>query len=343
MAGAGALRSVAVARGSEPVRVTGAPRSVQGPASGLVRDVPSKRRGVDRSVLVPLVLVHVAAVGLGPATARLDAVFVCVVLYVATGFGVTAGAHRLFTHRTFTPAPWLRDALAVAFLLAGQGSLHRWVRDHTMHHSHADRPGDPHSPTEGGFFWSHFGWLWTKPPSREEGRRLYERWTAGLDGGRAGRFFRSGTRLAILHASLAVALYTGGLCVDHVQGKALDLASARALAYVVWGIPVRIVLVMHATFLVNSACHLWGSRPYAVREEARNNVFVAAVALGEGWHNNHHAHPTAANQGFHRPWQFDPTFVLLVLLGRFGALSDLNVWRVAEGRLERWFPRSTSP
>jgi fatty-acid desaturase len=114
---------------------------------------------------------------------------------------------------------------------------------------------------------------------------------------------------------------------------------------VVWAVFGRIVLVLHATSLVNSAAHLWGYRSYSTPEHSRNNWWVALASLGEGWHNNHHGRPAAANQGFHRWWEFDLSFVVLLGLAGVGLAHDLRVYRPRSGKTELWFrrPSATSP
>ena len=157
------------------------------------------------------------------------------VLYVLTGLGITAGAHRLFTHRTFTPSRPLREALALLFLLAAQGSIARWVRDHQVHHRHSDGPGDPHSPTD-GFWHAHLGWLWGRPP-RDEARALYARWTRDLDAGHVGRLFAGGAPLAALHLGFAIALYLLGALLEAGFAANAPLAGWHTgLSLVVWEI-----------------------------------------------------------------------------------------------------------
>lgn len=288
---------------------------------------PSRRVGVDYSVAAPLALVHLLAFALGPFTVSLEGVVVCAVLFLVTGLGVTAGAHRLFTHRAYSASPLVREGLAFAFLLGAQGSLGRWVRDHRIHHRFTDEAGDPHSPRH-GFVHAHLGWLWRKPASRAEARELYERWATGLDDVVVARTFSSGPALSALHASSALALYL-----------AAEAFGGSGISVVVWGVAVRIILVQHCTFLVNSAAHRWGEQGEPAGHDARNNGLVALLALGEGWHANHHAHPSAANQGWNLR-QPDVTFAFLVLLGRMGLVHDLKVW--TGSRLEVWFasPRS---
>ena len=298
----------------------------------LAETTPAPRSGVDASVAAPLLVVHLAALALAPFTVTRAGLWTCLGLYLFTGLGVTAGAHRLFAHRSFQPAPLLRDLLALAFLLSAQGSLRRWVRDHAIHHRYSDGAGDPHSPLALGFWGAHLFWLWKRPPTAEQERALYRRWTRGLEVGRLGGFFRSGARLGALHlGGLATLFAVGTLAGDARLG----------LSLVVWGGAVRIVLVLHSTFLVNSATHLFGGRAYPTGDASRNTWWVALLALGEGWHNNHHHRPAAGNNGFHRPWEVDLTFLFLLAMGALGLLRDLKVYVAARDRVETWFPGRT--
>ena len=294
---------------------------------------PSPRTRVDATAAVPLLVVHVLAVGLAPFTFSWPGLVTCVALYLFAGFGVTAGAHRLFVHRTFVPTPFLRELLALAFLMSGQGSLRRWVRDHAIHHRYADQLGDPHSPSPNGFWFAHVNWLWKEPATGAENRALYLKWTRDLDTGRIGSFFRTVPKLAALHAAIVLTAFGLG---------AIAGGWRMGLSIVAWGVFLRMVLGMHSAFFVNSATHLWGRRRYETIDGSRNLGWVAIVALGEGWHNNHHYRPMAANNGFHAWWEFDITFLLLVALGALRLLTDLKVFRPATGRLDTWFP-STNP
>jgi fatty-acid desaturase len=265
-------------------------------------------------------------------------------MYLLSGFGVTIGAHRYFTHGTFVARPWLRHLLVWMFLASAQGSLLRWVRDHQIHHRYSDLDGDPHSPQhETGFWYAQLTWLWKTPPSRAENKRLYEQYVAqlGADG-----FLRASSRPSLLvglHLVVIAFLYVVGAVWE--SGWAMD-ALVRGwqmgLSCVVWGAFLRIICVLHATSLVNSAAHLWGYRNYKTPEHSRNNWWVAIVSLGEGWHNNHHGRPAAANQGFHRWWELDLSFCVLLLLGAVGALQDLRVYRAHSGKTELWFRRPIS-
>ncbi|MFN8397430.1 MAG: acyl-CoA desaturase [Bacteroidia bacterium] len=299
------------------------------------------RSGTDWSIAAPLALAHLVALA-APWTFTW-AGFLCLVsMYLVSGFGVTAGAHRLFTHVSFVAKPILRRALAVMFLLSAQGSLLRWVRDHHIHHAYADHPGDPHSPKlEGGFWHAHLTWLWEAPASREENKRLYQRFGGGLHSEALLRNTARGEFLLGFHLVVMAIVYAAGaLSEAGFVLNALWVGWQTGLSCVVWGVFLRIILVLHATSFVNSAAHLWGYRTYTTREGSRNNWWVAIVSLGEGWHNNHHGRPAAANQGFHRWWEVDVTFIFLLVMGWVGLASDMRVYRPRVGKTEVWFKRT---
>jgi stearoyl-CoA desaturase (delta-9 desaturase) len=227
-----------------------------------------------------------------------------VLWWISGGLGICLGFHRLFTHRsfeTYRPVRWL-----IAWLgsLAGQGHVITWVADHRKHHARSDREGDPHSPVDGAW-WSHMVWLaWTDGSEAVEAHR--RRWAPDLlkDPGLRlidRMFFVSNFLLA--GALFGVGYWLGGL--------------PAALTAVVWGVFVRLVFVLHATFLVNSATHMWGYRNYPTRDNSRNLWWVALLTYGEGWHNNHHAYPRMARCG-HRWWEIDLTYLTIRLLAALG-------------------------
>jgi stearoyl-CoA desaturase (delta-9 desaturase) len=261
---------------------------------------------VETPVVAFMAVVHVGAAALGVRCFSWAGVAVCAVLYLCTGFGVTVGYHRLLTHRSFAAGRTTYRLLAVLGLLSGEGPPIFWVAQHRKHHALSDREGDPHRPAD-GFWWAH--WLWTM--ARIERRRLgllYSRYAPDLARDPfclwlEKTYFRWHLGLALLLAG-AGAVVGGG---------------PMSASFVGYGFFVRTVCVLHATWLVNSVTHLYGSRPCETRDESRNNALVALVSLGEGWHNNHHHAPTAANHG-HRAWQVDPSFLVIVVAG---ALSSL--------------------
>jgi stearoyl-CoA desaturase (delta-9 desaturase) len=149
--------------------------------------------------------------------------------------------------------------------------------------------------------------------------------------------------LVAVHLSVIAGMYLlGAIASAGWHWAALYDGWYGGLSCLVWGVFLRIISVLHATSLVNSAAHFWGYRRYATPEESRNNAWVALLSLGEGWHNNHHNRPSAANQGFHRWWEFDISFLVLVLLGWVGALHDLRYFCARTGKTELWFRRPSS-
>lgn len=234
-------------------------------------------------------------------------------LYVVTGIGITVGYHRLFTHRSFESPRWLRGLLAVAGSLAVQGPIIRWAADHRRHHQHADREGDPHSPHVGsggrlGLLHAHMGWFF----ARDTARASHFAPDLLADG-----LIRRIDRVYPLWIVLTLAI-----------PAAIGLLSTRSFhgmfSALVWGGLVRIFLVHHATWLVNSVCHRAGSRTYRSNDASTNNLVVAMLTLGEGWHNNHHAFPSSARHGL-RFWQIDLGWYVIRLLELTGLARNVRV------------------
>ncbi len=236
-------------------------------------------------------------------------------MYIVTGVGITVGYHRLFTHRAFETSRVMQFILAVLGSMAVQGPLMQWVAMHRRHHQHSDQDGDPHSPHlhGGGFLdlvrgaWhAHVGWVFKPDPAdlAHYNRDL-----------RQSRTLRAASALFPLWVAL-------GLLIPAVLGGVLTASWMRALFGLIWGGLARIFLVHHITWSVNSVCHVWGRRPYASGDHSRNNFLFGILALGEGWHNNHHAFPTSARHGL-RWWQFDLSYCVI----RGMALLGL-VWKV---------------
>jgi len=231
-------------------------------------------------------------------------------LHWLTGsIGICLGFHRLFTHRSFKTSRPMRWLIAWVGGLAGEGSCIHWVANHRKHHALSDEVGDPHSPLDGPW-WSHVFWcLWQRGSADYE--RFNRRWTPDLVDDRGLQFL---DRTFILwHLVLGWALFGLGCWLGGVY---------LGWSLVIWGVFVRMVLVLHATWLVNSASHIWGYRSYETSDESRNNWFVALISYGEGWHNNHHAFPTMARAG-HRWWEVDVTFWAIRLLERCGLIWDV--------------------
>jgi len=255
--------------------------------------------------------------------------------YVLTGLGITVGFHRLFTHRSFKTRPVLRALFAVLGSAAVEGPLIEWVSNHRMHHRFSDRPGDPHSPHvdrasgPGGAFrglvHAHVGWIFqatrSASPARYAPDLLADPVTRWVD-----RTF--------------VAWVLAGLAAPFGLGVALSGSLTGGLTGLLWGGAVRILLLHHATFSVNSLCHVFGRRRYATGDQSRNLAWLALPTFGEAWHNNHHAFPTSARHGLTR-WQLDPSAWLIAGLERSGLAWDV-VHVAPERALAKRSPAATS-
>jgi stearoyl-CoA desaturase (delta-9 desaturase) len=230
----------------------------------------------------------------------------CAIMYVVTFLGVEVGFHRHFAHRSFRAARPVRFILAACGSMGFQGSALWWAGVHRVHHAHADRPGDPHSPLE-GLIHAHFGWLFKHldPPDwRRRARNLYR-----------DDVVRYATRTHYLWA-------LAGLVIPAV-GVALVERSWRGLLLgFLWGGLVRVFLANHVIWSINSICHTFGSRPYSTRDESRNNALLSLPSLGFSWHNNHHAFPGSAMNSHHW-WQLDPCGLFILGLQSLGL-----VWNV---------------
>jgi len=253
-------------------------------------------------------IIHVGVV-LAPFTFTWSGLLVCLLLYLAGGFGVTMGYHRLLTHRSFqTPRP-MEYFLTLLGLLANQGGPLRWVATHRVHHRHSDEEGDPHSPRDGAW-WSHMLWWMPYVPALDDDVH-YRHYVLDL---LKDPVHRSLDRWhAVIPLALAGLLYGTG-----------EAWGGVGLSWVVWGIFVRTTFLYHATYLVNSATHMWGYRSHPTKDDSTNLWWVAVLTLGEGWHNNHHAFPRSARHGL-RWWEFDATYLLIRLLSLVGLARQIHV------------------
>jgi stearoyl-CoA desaturase (delta-9 desaturase) len=244
-----------------------------------------------------------------------------------TGLGVTVGFHRLFTHRSFKARPAVRAILAVLGSVAVEGPVISWVADHRKHHAFSDRPGDPHSPhVDHGVGWlgalrgllhAHVGWLF-----RHDQRGARARYAPDLLADPVIRFV---DRTFVIWA-------IGGLGLAFGLGAALGGSLAAGLTGLLWGGAVRLFVLHHLTYSINSICHVFGRRTFATTDESRNVFWLAVPTFGEAWHNNHHAFPTSARHGFGR-WQLDPSALVIRGLERSGLAWD--VVRISPDRQRR--------
>ena len=229
------------------------------------------------------------------------------------GFGISMGYHRLLTHRSYKVPKWMEYFFSVCGTLTLEGGPIFWVATHRIHHQFSDRDGDPHSPHDGGF-WAHMGWLLTGE-SHHADTKTMSKYAPDLAKDPVHVWLNNYHWAPLVVSSLAL-LYFGGI------------------SYLLWGTFVRVTLGLHFTWLVNSATHMWGPRRFATRDDSRNNWWVALLTFGEGWHNNHHAHPTSARHGL--AWfEFDMSWCQIWLLRKLGVAKNVKVARVNEPLLER--------
>jgi stearoyl-CoA desaturase (Delta-9 desaturase) len=237
--------------------------------------------------------------------------------YLLTALGITVGYHRLFTHRSFRTSAPVKVILGALGSMAVEGPILQWVATHRRHHQHSDRADDPHSPNSDGtglralargFLHAHVGWFFTPGPV------AMDRYVPDLH---ADPVIRRTSKLFPLWVLL-------GLIIPAGIALAITGTWMGALLGLLWGGLARIFLVHHITWSVNSVCHLWGSRPFASHDHSRNNLIFGVLALGEGWHNNHHAFPASARHGL-AWWQIDASYLLIRALGALGLAYDIRV------------------
>ena len=278
---------------------------------GIAADIRISQRGkVNWITTVVLALFHVGAVAaLFMFSWRDFAVFVFLIWF-ATGLGISMGYHRLHTHRSYQVPLALEYFFAVCGALTLEGGPIFWVAAHRIHHRNSDRAGDPHSPRDGAW-WAHMGWIIFGDPDNAQALLKY---TPDLA---KHRFY----------------LWLEKFHWVPILVLAILLAAIGGLPMVLWGVCLRVVVGLHGTWLVNSATHMWGTRRFATRDDSRNNLLIALVTFGEGWHNNHHAHPTSARHGL--AWyEFDPSWIQIRILKSLGIAKSLRVARLNSAAAE---------
>lgn len=286
-------------------------------------DPEPSRSGVIVGRVITALLVIGPAVALGLAipllwgsVVHLHDIVLALAFYLVSGFGVTVGYHRLFTHRSFKPTRSLKILLASAGSLAMEGSLIGWVANHRRHHAFSDRAGDPHSPHLAragfaaplrGFFHAHVGWLFRTNLSSAE--RYAPDLINDADVAIISRLF---PLFAI--SSLAAPFFLGWAWSGTIGG---------ALTALLWAGAARMMLLHHVTWSVNSICHMFGKQPATDRDHSTNFAPLGVVSMGEAWHNFHHAHPRSARHGA-LPHQIDPSAAVIRLFERAGWATEVR-------------------
>lgn len=272
---------------------------------------------------IPFLGMHLACIAVLWVGVSPIAVIVAVALYAVRMFAITGFYHRYFSHRTFRTSRTLQFVAA----LIGASSVQRgplwWAAHHRNHHRHADTVADPHSPTQHGFWWSHAGWFLTREGFRTDWSRIPDlagypelRWLDRYD--------------TVVPVLLAAALFGLGMLLERLA-PGLGTDGPQLL---VWGFFISTVVLFHATVTINSLAHRFGRRRFDTRDDSRNNLWLALLTFGEGWHNNHHFFPGTARQGF-RWWEIDLTWYGLRLLALLGLVRDLKpvpAWVLAKAR-----------
>jgi stearoyl-CoA desaturase (delta-9 desaturase) len=245
-------------------------------------------------------------------------------IYIPTGLGITVGFHRLFTHRSFKAGPAVRAVIGALGSAAIEGPVISWVADHRKHHAFSDKEGDPHSPHVGhgegvwaqfkGFFHAHVGWLFIHTQ-----RGSKKRFAPDLLKDPVVRFI---DRTFVLWAVV-------GLAIPFGLGVAIGGTVLAGLSGMLWGGAVRILVLHHVTYSINSLCHMFGKRDFETTDESRNLAWLAIPTFGEAWHNSHHAFPTSAVHGL-KSKQVDPSAAVIWTLEKLGLAWD--VVRIAPER-----------
>ena len=282
------------------------------------RDGRSAWTQIDWPVAIWISGVHLAALA-APFFFTWSGLAICLVLYWVTGsLGVCLGYHRLLTHGSFTTTPAVRFLFGFLGGISGEGSAVTWVANHRKHHAFSDQEGDPHSPRHGGL-WAHMLWLFPAHTAQEITSHA-KRWAPDLVKDK-GLYFLHQTFLLWHFLIGATLLASGWLLYDRFTG----------ISWILWGQAVRMVIVFHVTWLVNSATHMWGYRNYETTDDSRNLWWVGVLAFGEGWHNNHHAYKRMAAHG-HKWWEFDVTYWAILALERMGLAWDVVHSRYGTGQ-----------
>lgn len=320
-------------------------------STGLVEEAVVRARAADREVAVSAPHVHGSCVERSPGDRKLAIINLCAVIIPPLGlaaaivllwgvafnwwylllmsfmstisaFGITVGYHRLCTHKSFTTSPVLRYAFAAAGSMAVQGPVIRWCAEHRKHHQHSDSEEDPHSPhmsshgswgegilaTLRGAYHAHVGWLFV---GRSKGLGKY---SADL---------KADPALVLADRHFVYWVFFG-LAFPGIVAGLISMSWWGLLLGFLWGGLVRVLMVHHITWSVNSVCHLWGTQPFDSHDHSRNNALVAILAMGEGWHNNHHAFPASARHGL-RWWEFDASYYLIRVMAILGLARNVRV------------------
>ena len=254
---------------------------------------------------VSFVLVHLGCLAAFWVAFSWKLVALCLGLYLVRMFAVTAGYHRYFSHRSYRMGRLAQFCMAFLAQTSAQKGVLWWGAHHRHHHRHSDTPQDLHSPVVDGFWWSHLGWVLTDVHERTDHAAIED--------------FARFPELRFLDAYHWLCPWALGVGT-FAFGAWTGLGGWAALT---WGFAISTVLLWHGTFCINSLTHVWGTRRFATPDQSRNNLVLALITLGEGWHNNHHHYQAACRAGI-RWWELDPTFYALKVLSWLRVVRDLR-------------------
>ncbi|MAK65848.1 acyl-CoA desaturase [Methylophaga sp.] len=282
-----------------------------GEAAYSAESVESAEDGIDWLRVIPFLVLHLACLAVFFVGISAVAVLMAVALYLIRMFAITAFYHRYFAHKSFKTTRPVQFLFALIGASATQRGPLWWAAHHRQHHRHADQPADPHSPKQ-GFFWSHMGWFLSGKHYQADYKLIPDwqrfselRWLDRYD-------------LAV-PVLLALALFILGVLLE----KNFPGSGTSGWQMLVWGYFISTVVLLHATLLINSMAHCLGKKRYQTADESRNNLFLALLTLGEGWHNNHHHYPASARQGFYW-WEVDISYYILKLMQKSGLIWDVR-------------------
>jgi stearoyl-CoA desaturase (delta-9 desaturase) len=279
--------------------------------------------GIHWEYAVPITTVHLlACLAMLPAFFSWTGLLFGVTCSLIFGtLGINLCYHRLLAHRSLKVPRWFERTLTTIAVCCLEDAPSRWVANHRLHHSHSDDAEDPHSPRS-GIVWSHVGWLFHRAPERKT-CSFFDRYARDILADKYYRFLeRHPMSVVWIYATHAAAFWGAGLLVGRWFTGDWQAAHACAMQTLIWGVFVRTVLTWHLTWSVNSLSHVFGYRTYETGEDSRNNWLVAILAMGEGWHNNHHHDPASASVQ-HRWWEFDITYYVILLLKWLGLATDV--------------------
>lgn len=259
-------------------------------------------KNMDWASLIWISAMHLGAIA-APFFFTWQALGVTIFLHWMTlSIGICLGYHRFLSHKSMRLRSPVEFFVTLCGVLSGEGTPLAWSATHRLHHQQSDKEGDPHSPLDGPW-WSHILWLFSSR-TREEQQALYSRYVPELKDRKVLQMFEKTYAFWLI-------------------GTGVILFAFGGLPMLLWGLCARMTYAYHSTWLVNSATHLWGYRNYDTRDESRNLWWVALVSYGEGWHNNHHAHPSNARAG-HKWWEIDPTYWIIKGLKATGLAYDVK-------------------